>query len=94
MSGVGTELGKLIPSWLAKQTQGCGCNNWKRKCDDWGIEKCKANRQLIINRLVSQKNLLPKALQLLPRAALQLGAAKLVDQAISNAEKSTDQPSP
>jgi hypothetical protein len=92
MSAVGTELGKLIPSWLAKQTQGCGCNNWKQKLDDWGIEKCKSNRQVIIQRLVSQKNLLPKALQLLPRAALQLGASKLVDQAIANAEKTTDPP--
>lgn len=92
MSGVGTELGKLIPEWLAKQGQGCGCNDWKRKCDEWGIEKCKANRQTIINRLVSQKHLLPKALQILPRAALEFGAAALVDKAIANAENSIDQP--
>lgn len=92
MSGVGTELGKLIPDWLAKQSQGCGCNNWKRKCDDWGIEKCKKNREIIINRLVSQKHLLPTAIRILPNAALRLGAAALVDKAIANAEKSTESP--
>lgn len=94
MSGVGTELGKLIPEWLAKQTRGCGCNNWKRKCDDWGIEKCIENRDQIVDRLMSQKSMLPKALRILPNAALRLGAQKLVDQAIANAKNSTDQPSP
>ena len=47
---------------------------------------------MIIDRLVSQRRMLPKAMQLLPKAALKLGAAKLVDQAIENAENSTDSP--
>lgn len=93
MSGAGTELGKLIPDWLAKQTRGCGCNNWKRKMDENGIDWCKTNRQMIIDRLVSQRRMLPKAMQLLPKAALKLGAAKLVDQAIENAESQVSEQS-
>ncbi len=86
MSGAGTELGKLIPDWLAKQSRGCGCNNWKRKMDDNGIEWCKANKLVIVQRLVQQKNMLPTPLKMLPRSALTAGAAVLVDKAIANAE--------
>ncbi len=92
MSGAGTELGKLIPEWLAKQTRGCGCNDWKRKMDNNGIEWCKANKPMIIQRLVQQKNLLPAPLRMLPRSALKAGAELLVDKAIANAENPTDQP--
>ncbi len=92
MSGAGTELGKLIPDWLARQTRGCGCNNWKHKMDQNGIDWCKANKPMIIQRLVSQKNLLPAPLRVLPTSALRAGAGLLVDRAITNAENSTDQP--
>lgn len=86
MSGAGTELGKLIPDWLAKQARGCGCNNWKRRMDDNGIEWCKASKPMIVQRLVQQKNLLPAPLRILPTSALRAGAALLVDKAIANAE--------
>jgi hypothetical protein len=86
MSGPGTELGRLIPEWLARQTKGCGCQNWQRKMDAWGVAGCQKNRQMIINRLVAQRKLLPKAFHLMPVAAIRLGAARLVDQAIKNAE--------
>ncbi len=86
MSGAGTELGKLIPDWLVRQTRGCGCNNWKRKMDDNGIGWCKANKLLIVNRLVQQKALLPAPLRMLPKSALKAGAELLVEKAITNAE--------
>jgi len=92
MSGVGTELGKLIPDWLAKQSSGCGCNNWKRRMDKGGVDWCKANKPIIIQRLVQQKKLLPAPLRLLPRVAMRAGAELLLDRAIANAENSTDQP--
>ena len=92
MGGVGTELGKLIPAWLAKQSQGCGCNNWKNKCDAWGIEKCKANKSVIIKRLVDQRHMLPKAMQMLPPPALKAGATLLVEKAIANAIANADDP--
>ena len=92
MSGAGTELGKLIPEWLVKQSKGCGCNNWKRKMDDNGIEWCKSNKPMIVQRLVSQKHLLPAPLRVLPVSALRAGAELLVEKAITNAENSTDQP--
>ncbi len=86
MSGAGTELGKLIPEWLVKQSKGCGCNNWKRKMDQNGIEWCKANKPMIVQRLVSQKHLLPAPLRVLPVSALRAGAELLVEKAITNAE--------
>lgn len=92
MSGVGTELGKLIPEWLAKQSRGCGCNNWKNKCDAWGIEKCKANKSVIIKRLVDQRHMLPAAMKMLPTAALKAGATLLVEKAIANAIANADDP--
>lgn len=92
VSGVGTELGKLIPEWLAKQSRGCGCNNWKNKCDAWGIEKCKANKSVIIKRLVDQRHMLPAAMKMLPTAALKAGATLLVEKAIANAIANADDP--
>ncbi len=92
MSGAGTELGKLIPDWLAKQSRGCGCNNWKRKMDENGIEWCKSNKPVIVNRLVSQKNLLPAPLKVLPTSALKAGATLLVEKAIANAIANAENP--
>lgn len=54
--------------------------------DDNGIEWCKANKLVIVQRLVSQKHMLPAPLRMLPRSALTAGATLLVDKAIANAE--------
>ena len=54
--------------------------------DDNGIEWCKASKPMIVQRLVSQKNLLPLPLRVLPVSALRAGAELLVDKAIANAE--------
>lgn len=94
MSGPGTELGKLIPDWLAKQTKGCGCSDWRRRMDKLGVEGCKANRNMIVMRLVRQKGLLPPPLRILPKLALRAGAEMLVDRAIKNAELSASTESP
>ena len=90
MTGPGTELGKLIPDWLARQKSGCGCQDYQKKMDAWGVDGCKTRRAEIVSRLVSQRRMLPKPLQLLPTAAIQAAAGKLVDQAIKNAEAASD----
>jgi hypothetical protein len=86
MSGPGTELGQLIPAWLAKQSKGCGCSNRAAKMDKWGIDGCIKHRKTIINWLVFQKKLLPPVFHLLPDNALRAGAGVLVDRAIANAK--------
>ena len=87
MSGVGTELGKLIPTWASKQKKGCPCNNRKTKYDKWGVAKCQKLRRTIARELASQKHLLSPPLRLLPRKALEAAALNLVDKAISNARR-------
>ena len=85
MSGPGTELGKLIPGWLARQSIGCGCSNWSRKMDLWGPDRCQEYREQIISRLIASRDQLPFALRAVPEPAMRIGAGLLVDRAISNA---------
>ena len=92
MSGAGTELGKLIPEWLGKQSKWCGCNNWKRKRDQTGIGLFKGNKPMIVQRLCAPMAVLPSPLRVLPVSALRAGAELLVEKAMTNAENSTDQP--
>jgi len=90
MSGPGTELGKLIPGWLARQSTGCGCSNWARRMDRWGVDRCTDYREAIINRLLANRDQLPFALRAVPEPAMRIGAGLLVDRAIANARKAVD----
>lgn len=82
----GTELGLLIPEWVAKESKGCKCSDRAAQMDAWGVAGCIENREKIIGWLVSQKHMLPTVLQLLPAKALRAGAAVMVDCAIANAK--------
>lgn len=86
VGGPGTELGRLIPDWLAKQSDGCKCSDRAAQMDAWGVDGCIENREKIIDWLVAQKQFLPAMLQLLPAKALRAGAAVMVDCAIHNAK--------
>lgn len=86
IGGPGTELGHLIPDWLAKQSDGCKCSDRAAQMDAWGVDGCIENREKIISWLVAQQHLLPAVLQLLPAKALRAGAAVMVDCAIHNAK--------
>ena len=91
IGGPGTELGLLIPDWLAKQSSGCKCSDHAAHMDAWGVAGCIEHREKIISWLVGQKHLLPTVLQLLPAKALRAGAAVLVDCAIHNAKIKAEQ---
>ena len=91
VGGPGTELGLLIPEWLAKQSSGCKCSDHAAHMDAWGVEKCIQHREKIVSWLVGQKHLLPTVLQLLPEKALKAGAGVLVDCAIHNAKIKAEQ---
>jgi hypothetical protein len=47
--GVGTEIHKMIPSWL--EQPGCKCKDMARKMNIWGTAGCEVNRELILNHL-------------------------------------------
>lgn len=48
----GTELAKLIPSWLKRE--GCGCKSFAAKMNRWGVDGCRQRREEILDHLESQ----------------------------------------
>lgn len=46
--GPGTELTKMLRGLGVNPAAGCDCKAKARKMDEWGIEGCKANRDLIV----------------------------------------------
>ena len=91
IGGPGTELGLLIPDWLAKESKGCKCSDRAAQMDAWGVAGCIENREKIIGWLVAQKHMLPTALQIVPGKVLKAGATVLVDCAIANARIKAEQ---
>lgn len=85
MAGVGTELKKMIPAWMAKPTPSCGCNDYAKKMDKWGPDGCESRRSQIISKLVSNKHLLPAGLQKVPRPMMRAAADKMLTAAIRKA---------
>ena len=89
MSGVGTELAKLIPSWLVQQRKECNCKTVQAKLDDLGIPWCENNKQYLVAHLLSQsERLIPLAKIVSPTIQKRI-AVKLVEKAIENARKAT-----
>ena len=60
MAGPGTELKAMIPRFF--KSSGCSCNDYAKKMDRWGADKCERNIDNIIHYLVSQasKNAIAK----------------------------------
>ena len=81
-SGPGTELSKLIPKAL--EHKGCGCKNFAKKMNRWGVDGCKQRFDQIVDHLVQKGNSSP-LLGWVPSAASRLVAQKLVTKAIDNA---------
>jgi hypothetical protein len=85
MSGVGTELSKLIPDWAVKMNTGCGCKNVAKKWDQYGIDWCERNRTKLVAHLMSQSEHLIPAFKLVPDAMKKVAAERLLNKAIKNA---------
>ena len=82
--GVGTELTKLIPKSL--EHKGCGCKDYAKKMNRWGVEGCKQRFDQIVDRLV-QKGKENPIMGWIPSAASRIAAKSLVSRAIRSAEK-------
>lgn len=87
MSGVGTELSKLIPDWAVSDKKGCKCKSMAAKWDKYGVAWCERNKTVIVNHLMSQVDRLNSVLKMLPKAAHEKGTEILVNKAIKNARK-------
>jgi len=94
---VGDALKSIIEGIVTIKTGGCGCNNLATKMNDWGVAGCEANRDQIIDQLVSNKDILVDALRasgnvmlemagritsISPNILLRKGAGTLLDRAI------------
>lgn len=88
MSGVGTELSKLIPDWALQFKGGCSCRDTAKKWDTYGIPWCERNREALINHLMSQEKHLSSVFKLVPETLKRIAAGKLIDRAIKAAKDS------
>lgn len=82
-TGPGTELAGLLKRFgIYAKEKGCGCRSYQRKMDAWGPEGCRRNMEAILKHLAQEarRRGLP---------FLKIAAKKLVDTAISRAEKKT-----
>jgi len=48
---VGDALTALLREYGIKPVKSCGCDSWKQKLNEWGIDGCMSNRQAIIDHL-------------------------------------------
>ena len=82
--GVGTELSKLIPKSL--EHKGCGCKDYAKKMNRWGVEGCKQRFDQIVERLVQKGNENP-LMGWIPSTAARIVSRKLLTRAIRSAQK-------
>ena len=88
MSGVGTELRKMIPKWAVTENDAsCGCKKTAEKWDKYGIEWCVRNRELIIDHLMGQSDHLLGILRAIPATVRRAMVAHTVTVAIGRARK-------
>jgi len=86
MSGVGTELGKLLPKWALKKNRSCRCSETAAELDQNGVKWCEDNFDLISAHLVRQSEHLIPAFRVVPASGRQAIAERLVRKAIKNAK--------
>lgn len=100
---VGNKLANRIAGLSVTSGAGCGCKDYVKKMNAWGIEGCEQRKATIINHLVSQKEVLASAIKdsnipgcgllaslLNTRAAtpiLRQGASWLLDKAIEDSRE-------
>ena len=89
MSGVGTELSKLIPDWALQFKGGCECKDMAAKMDKWGPDGCYQRRDHIVAHLMAQSDHLIPAFKLVPPAVKKIVAGKLLKKAIRNAREAS-----
>lgn len=81
--GTGSELHKMIPSFI--ESKQCGCKAWAKKMNIWGPEKCEAKREEIVDKLVSESK--KRAIfSWVPESATRIVAHNLLTAAIKRAK--------
>lgn len=84
--GPGTELSLLLPKQLERK--GCGCKDYAKKMNRWGVEGCRQRFDDIVEHLVMKANSAP-LLGWVPSVATKPVAKRLLTIAIERADKHT-----
>ena len=82
--GPGTELSLLLPKQLERK--GCGCKDYAKKMNRWGVEGCRQRIDSIVQHLTTKAEASP-LLGWIPSAATRVVAKKLLIIAIERADK-------
>ncbi len=88
MSGVGTELSKLIPDWATQFKGKCSCKDTAKKWDSYGVDWCERNRESLVNHLMSQEKHLSSLFRLVPETLKRATASAMINRAIRKARES------
>ena len=89
MSGVGTELSKMIPDWAVEDKKGCSCKSMAAKWDKYGIAWCERNANLIVGHLLGESGRLIPFLRAVPEPIKRAATLRMLGKAIRNAKKAS-----
>lgn len=82
--GPGTELHKMIPSWLERPN--CSCRSFAKKMNIWGVEGCEKHIETIVDKLTeeSKKRAL---LSWVPKSMTRMVSYKMAQTAINRSRE-------
>ena len=87
MSGVGTELSKMIPDWAVADKKGCKCKSMSAKWDKYGVDWCERNVNLMVAHMLGESDRLIPTLKKVPKAVKRLALMQMIKAAIKNAKR-------
>ena len=82
--GPGTELHKMIPSFLERKE--CGCKAFAKKMNIWGVDGCEKRIETIVDRLMKESSKTP-IFSWVPEAATRPVCFKMARTAIQRARE-------
>lgn len=81
--GPGSELKKIVPSWL--ESQNCGCTDKALQMDNWGVAGCSQRRSEIVDFLLKQSRR-PRLTKHFPDGLKRIVADRWVQLAIDRSK--------
>lgn len=86
--GPGSMLKQMIPDFF--ESDGCGCDKYANKMDNWGVSGCERRIDEIVSHLVDQSEKVGHGLgvvaKVIPKSVRQSVARKLVEAAIEKSK--------
>ena len=83
ISGVGTELSKIIGKWISKP-KNCDCEIYAGTLNEWGPDECEQKIDEIVDKLMEQEKYLSPSLKLFPNPIKKATLTLMIRRAIKN----------